>query len=142
MDTDSVVYLNRPNDTYEVPLGNFLGDMTDELDGGYIREFVSCGPKQYAYIRVKDDEEDMCVKIRGFTLSCSAALRLNFESMKRILFAWLANDKHQIDVVSPQIRRTKDHNIVTRVSSKSYGVVYDKCRVIDSTVCIPFGYSV
>lgn len=140
MDTDSVIFLNRGSDVYQVPLGNFLGDMTDELEGGYIKEFVSCGPKQYAYIRVKDDKEDTVVKIRGFTLTSTSSLKLNFQTMKKMLLQWLADENKPIEIVFPQIRRNRDHTIVTRVSSKSYGIVYDKCRVLPSTVCVPFGF--
>ena len=45
-----------------------------------------------------------------------------------------------IDIVSPQIHRTVDSEIVTRTYCKSYSVVYDKCRVLPSTVCVSFGY--
>jgi len=52
-DTDSIIYLTRPQDNYEVPTGNFLGEMTDELEdygpGSFINEYVSIGPKSYAY---------------------------------------------------------------------------------------------
>ena len=40
-DTDSVIYIQKPGDT-TVPIGYFLGDMTDEMaPGDYITEFVS-----------------------------------------------------------------------------------------------------
>ena len=43
-DTDSVIYQWCPY----IPLGDFLGDMTNELDDGdHITEFVSGGPKNY-----------------------------------------------------------------------------------------------
>ena len=46
LDTDSVVYLTWPGDTYDIPLGDYLGDMTNELPPGtFIEEFVSGGPK-------------------------------------------------------------------------------------------------
>ncbi|KAL6416990.1 hypothetical protein ACFW04_013047 [Cataglyphis niger] len=54
-DTDSCIYVSTgdPNE-YEPRTGNFLGDMTDELEsygsGSYIEAFVSGGPKFYAYI--------------------------------------------------------------------------------------------
>ncbi|GLV39309.1 hypothetical protein CBL_13843 [Carabus blaptoides fortunei] len=51
-DTDSVIYSHAPGQ-YEPPIGNFLGDLTDELDcygaGSYITEFVCGDPKIYAY---------------------------------------------------------------------------------------------
>ena len=39
-DTDSVIYTWKPGQT-KIPLGDYLGDMTNELDeGDYIVEFV------------------------------------------------------------------------------------------------------
>ena len=43
-DTDSVIFLYKEG-AYNPPLGDYLGQMTDELDGGVITEFVSAGPK-------------------------------------------------------------------------------------------------
>ena len=42
-DTDSVIYVHQPGKP-DPPLGNYLGDLTDELDAGdYITSFVSGG---------------------------------------------------------------------------------------------------
>lgn len=38
-DTDSIIYAT--NGLNDPPLGNFLGDFTDELDGDIIKKFVS-----------------------------------------------------------------------------------------------------
>ena len=48
--TDSVIFVSRPGDT-DPETGSFLGDLTDELKrpGDYITEFVSGGPKDYAF---------------------------------------------------------------------------------------------
>ena len=45
-DTDSVVYKWRPDQPSNAT-GDFLGDMTDELDGDVITEFVSEDAKKY-----------------------------------------------------------------------------------------------
>ena len=60
-DTDSIVFISRPGE-YEPPLGNFLGEFTDELTckeigckesnctkTHYITEFISAGPKNYSF---------------------------------------------------------------------------------------------
>ncbi|XP_011684670.1 PREDICTED: uncharacterized protein LOC105448009 [Wasmannia auropunctata] len=57
-DTDSCIYLSTGDPgEYEPSTGNFLGDMTDELEsygrGSYIESFVSGGPKFYAYVKEK-----------------------------------------------------------------------------------------
>ena len=43
-DTDSVIYRWKEGQN-KLETGDFLGDMTDELDGDTIEEFVSGGPK-------------------------------------------------------------------------------------------------
>ena len=48
-DTDSVIYRQLPGQA-SIPVGDFLGDMTNELEGeDHIVEFVSGGAKNYGY---------------------------------------------------------------------------------------------
>ena len=63
-DTDSVIYVHKTGKP-ELPLGNYLGELTDELNGDYITTFISGGPKNYAYC-TKNGKTD--TKIRGITL--------------------------------------------------------------------------
>ena len=72
-DTDSVIYVHEPGKP-DPPLGNYLGDLTDELDGDYITTFVSGGPKNYAYVTNKGKSQ---TKIRGITLDYAATGKLN-----------------------------------------------------------------
>ena len=46
-DTDSVIYVHKTGKP-EPPLGNYLGELMDELNGDYITTFISGGPKNYA----------------------------------------------------------------------------------------------
>jgi len=65
-DTDSVIFVSRPGDI-DPELGDYLGQLTNELDDNdHIINFVSGGPKQYAYQTAKGKQ--VC-KIRGFTLN-------------------------------------------------------------------------
>ncbi len=65
-DTDSVIYVSRPGQC-DPPLGDFLGELTDELDGGEHIVGVCVGwPKNYAYKTNKNEET---CKVRGFTLN-------------------------------------------------------------------------
>jgi len=51
MDTDSVIFVDR-NHTHvdRLQIGNFLGELTNEIPSDeYIEEYVSGGPKNYAY---------------------------------------------------------------------------------------------
>lgn len=50
-DTDSVIYVEmdgNPNDWHN-KLEDYLVELMDELDGGYIITFLSGGPKNYDY---------------------------------------------------------------------------------------------
>ena len=66
---------------YNPPLSEFVGGMTDELGGNYITEYVSNGPKNYAY-RIGDGIQ--VVKVKTFTLNFVATLQLTFDVMKEM----------------------------------------------------------
>ena len=56
-DTDSVIFLSKPGES-EPPTGNYLGDLTNELDhGDYITTFISGGPKNYCYKTANNKNE-------------------------------------------------------------------------------------
>ncbi|KAL6419046.1 hypothetical protein ACFW04_014108 [Cataglyphis niger] len=86
-DTDSCIYKNSDNPhEYEPSTGNFLGDMTDELEsysrGSYIEVFVFGGPKFYAYV-VRPTIERMNI-VKGITLNYENSQLVNF-SIKNLL---------------------------------------------------------
>ncbi len=61
-----MIFVSRPGQ--DPPTGSFLGDLTDELldhgAGSYIEEFVSMGPKAYAYaVRTPDGKRRETVKV-------------------------------------------------------------------------------
>jgi hypothetical protein len=63
-DTDSVIFLSKPDEP-EPPLGNHLGELTDELGGEHITVFASGGPKNYCY---RTNTGKVETKVRGITL--------------------------------------------------------------------------
>jgi DNA polymerase elongation subunit (family B) len=66
-DTDSVIFKTlKCDDLHYLPIGNYLGELTNEItpEDGHIVEFVSGGPKNYAYRTLSGREE---CKVRGFT---------------------------------------------------------------------------
>ncbi|KAG5900435.1 hypothetical protein JTB14_029321 [Gonioctena quinquepunctata] len=88
-DTDSIIYISGEGE-WNVPTGDFLGEMTDELDsygtGSYMTELVSGGPKNYAYTvysPTKNEYNQVC-KVKGFMLNYQASQLVNFDSMKRM----------------------------------------------------------
>ena len=68
-DTDSIIY-RHVEGMYNPPLSQFVGGMTDELGGSYITEYVSNGPKNYAFRTCNGKQ---VVKVKGFTLNCVAS---------------------------------------------------------------------
>ena len=79
-DTDSVIYKHIVGE-YTPPLSEFVGGMTDELDGSHIIEYVSNCPTKCAF-RTADGKQ--IVKVKGFTLNYVASNQLNFDVMKDI----------------------------------------------------------
>lgn len=111
-DTDSIVYVS--DGINDPPLGNFLGEFTDELEGDTISTFVSgklfvtiqlyhikdfsvlLKIKPYIYIYFffpggpknygyETKSGRTCCKVRGFTLNFRNCQALNFESIRKIV---------------------------------------------------------
>ena len=67
-DTDSIIYVRSPGQ-YRPILGDYLGDFTDEIKkkgASHIVEFISAGPKNYAY---KMDNGKTSCTVKGITLN-------------------------------------------------------------------------
>ena len=79
LDTDSVIFTWRKGE-WAPKLGDCLGELTSELaDNDHIVEFVSGGPKQYAYKTLMNEE---ACKIRGFSLNYSNSHIVHFDALK------------------------------------------------------------
>jgi hypothetical protein len=134
-DTDSVIYVKNKNGP-EIPLGDMLGQFTDELEGQQIEEFVSGGCKQYAY-RLTDGREEC--KVRGFSLNFANSKVINFESVKKMVFGQMQCAR----TFNPSkiTRHKASSTVYNKPQIKSYSVVNDK-RVInmDTKTTLPFGY--
>ena len=82
-DTDSVIYEISPNSDENLPTGEFMGDLTSELDEDeIITEFVSGGPKVYAF---KTNKDKYSVKIKGFQLNVRNKAAFSFQNLKNIV---------------------------------------------------------
>ena len=149
-DTDSIIYSYTPEEKHP-PLGEFLGDLTNELDckkvgcngcerGHWIDDFISCGPKNYAYHL--NSGESFC-KVRGFSLNYASSQIIHFQSMREALYSWYKEDKDCKDMITVTTRILRDKinpRIYTKKVSKKYSVVYNKRRVLDDYTTVPFGY--
>ena len=139
-DTDSIILSS--NNLESIPLlGNYLGDLTDELacknigckkencEGHWIVKFISCGPKNYSY---KLNTGEVICKVRGFSLNFSGSQIINFDSMKETLMSWWKNDETKLVTIKTEIKRNKyESRVYSSVVKKHYGVVYDKRFIYD-----------
>ncbi|KAL7390279.1 hypothetical protein ABVT39_018185 [Epinephelus coioides] len=64
LDTDSLIYVAKERET-GLKLGNYLGDLTDELGVNTIQEFAAAGPKSYAYLTRKNKRA--VLRVKGIT---------------------------------------------------------------------------
>ncbi|KAK3735264.1 hypothetical protein QZH41_008887 [Actinostola sp. cb2023] len=134
-DTDSIFYVTHPGQAL-LPLGDYLGDLTSELKrpGDFIREFVSTGPKSYAYVTDQGEKE---VKCKGIPLNVMSSAVINFNSMLRLVEGmeekYVVTEPHRIQ------RDAKRRQLKTVEMSKDFRVVYDK-RVRRGVETVPYGY--
>ena len=87
-DTDSIFYARKDGATGGIQEGEQLGDMKREYCNRRIVEFVTAGPKNYAYRHLNGSngaDEQFVVKVRGFELNSSAAEIINFEAVKQMM---------------------------------------------------------
>jgi hypothetical protein len=118
--------------------------MEDEpKPGEYIKEFVSGGPKNYAYRVVSgtDVTKTVC-KVRGITLNYSASKVVNFDVIRKMVL----NDGPR-DVVTvhteKKIKRKRNGegvSIVTEPRDKIYRISFLKRRRLSDNNSVPFGY--
>ena len=135
-DTDSLFFISNGTD-YDPALGDYLGDLTDEIDkkDGYITTFISCGPKNYAYELSTGKQK--CT-IKGFSLNYNASLKLNFDSMKDIV---LNDFTKKIEVEQVNFTRDKKTwDVSTSIIKKLYSFVYNKRIIVENFNTVPYGY--
>ena len=139
-DTDSVIYVHEPGKP-DPPLGDYLGDLTDELDpGDYITTFISGGPKNYAYLTNNGKTE---TKIRGITLNYDATKKINMDVMRHLVDSHVnGHNEEKVTLVNPHkiTRDKKEKNIVTKKMKKDYRIVYNKRVITENYGTLPYGY--
>ena len=135
-DTDSIIYIDDGNEI--IKSGCMLGEWTDELNGDHIKEFISTGPKSYAY---RTSREKIVCKVKGFTLNYKNSQKLNINSMLDVL----NNEVENIILEYNQIKKNrKTHTLTNTNIQKKFKLDYDK-RIIQSKVddiinTLPYGY--
>ena len=142
-DTDSVIYVQEESGPSLVECGDKLGDMTNEPKQGYfIEEFVSGGPKNYAYkVRSGDDVKTVC-KVRGITLNYTAIQLVNFDVIRGMI---LTGTPDTVTVhTAKKIKRKRGANarvaLISEPEDKTYRLSFFKRRRLDNNDSLPFGY--
>jgi hypothetical protein len=119
--------------------------MTSELaPNSQITEFVSAGPKIYAFKTIDSvtGATNTTCKIRGLTLNFSASKVVNFEKMRDMI---LNKDSPETVTVHTerQIKRKRCEygvRIITEPANKIYRVSFLKRRRLPDNKSVPFGY--
>ena len=80
------------------------------------------------------------MKMKGITLNSTTAKRLNFNTMRTAVKAFLRGNLQETEIVENRIQRRDDRTIVTAPLRKKFRVVYDKRQLIRGGFTLPFGY--
>ena len=101
-----------------------------------IVDFNSCGAKNYAY---KLNTGEVVCKVHRISLNYSTLQIVNLGSMKDALISWKNKiEKPKMVTIKTMILQDKlKANIYTLEMPKSYGVVYNKCIIMDDYTTLP-----
>lgn len=138
-DTDSIVFTVAPGE-WEPELGDYLGDLTNEIPDNDIDVFVTGGPKNYAFKLKTPDNEGIqtFAKFRGIILNHKNSLDINFDT----IFNMVVNNRDgHITVLDENkiARDPKKSKIITRTEAKDYKIVFDKRVILNEPYSIPYG---
>jgi hypothetical protein len=152
-DTDSVIFTQK-EDEPDVETGDYLGDLTDEVreygTGAYISEFVSGGPKNYAFevTTPTTHSKSYVVKAKGFTLNQRNLEIINFNSMKQMVLE--SENQNRLDdfcdtaqtliTRNNKIVRKGMANLYSREEVKLYKLHYKKRKESGNFTSVPWGY--
>ena len=140
-DTDSCVYRCNPLDSYTPPLGNYLGDLTSELEpDDYICNWTAAGPKSYAYQTKKGK---VVLKVKGITQNYENCKKINFDSLTELVENHLNNPAKEGSIPARYdkiTRNMKAFELVNKERVINFSVVFDKRRLFPDGKTLPFGY--
>ena len=109
-DTDSIIYADDCTKNVKT------GDMTDEISGKGITNFVSTGPKSYIF-KYGDNEQKSAIK--GLTLNHENSSILNHDSMSKIVKKQI----REITIVNENKITRKNREIVNKYCEKVFKFV-------------------
>ena len=132
---DSIIYVD--DGTKNVKTGDMLVEMTDELSGKGITNFISTGPKSYGF-KYGDNEQKSAIK--GFTQNHENSKILNHDCLSKIV----RKQTREITIVNENKITRKNREIVNKYCEKVFKFGYDE-RVVrqinkDHIDTFPYGY--
>ena len=134
-DTDSIIFTIAPGE-WEPELGDYLGDLTNEIPDNDIDTFVTGEPKNYAKKLRKPIQT--FAKVRGITLNHKNSLDINFYT---ILSMVMHNRDGHLTVVDQNriVRDSQTAKIITKTEAKDYEIVFDKRVIQNNLFSVPYG---
>ena len=132
-DTDSCIYVHKPDEWNPKIINNMLGEWVDELPQAKITKFVGLGPKNYAYEYVKNNGKmKLTLKVKGLTQDYSTSKMISFDKMLR----WLKEERDTFNIkveYRNRIRKNRDRQVYSDKQTKIYKFVYDKRMIVEGT---------
>ena len=139
-DTDSVIFTTKQGEQKPL-LGDYLGDLTNEIQDNSIQIFATGGPKNYGYELLNPDKngnKSHC-KVRGITLNYKNRQNVNFDVLKS--FVTKRPDASVSVLNTHKIVRDRDSaRLLTTTARKDYRLVFDKRVIREDYVSYPYGY--
>jgi hypothetical protein len=147
-DTGSIIYVKKESEPPLIETGDHLDDMTNELKTAeFIEEFVSGGPKNYAYRVCKRDASQMpktVCKVCGITLNYTPSQLFNFIVIREMI---LKGEPATVNVHTykkiKRNRRTEGGDacvsLVTEAEDKIYRLLFLKRCCLNDNTPFPFG---
>jgi hypothetical protein len=130
-DTDSVMYVEKrgqPILRCEEALGGLSDEVLQYGAGAEIISFASVGPKNYGYVvKLEDGTTKVIRKCKGISIKHCCSEETSFATLKKLI----TREVDEVKIgVKRKIERTKDHQLVSRDSTKRMRLVYDKRALI------------
>jgi hypothetical protein len=134
-DTDSLFELIDESKPEHLNIGEFLGEWASELKPGeVIIEFISGGPKVYAY---KTNFGNVVVKVKGFHLNSRNSKAFSFENLKRVILSYCEKN------MDPQLGRVRlQKQSLKNIRQNIYESYHGKTPFVSSAVATDEAISV
>ena len=133
---DYVIFIHNVDEPPKVRAGDYLGHLTDELEEfgfvSYIEEFVSGGPKNYAFSVFCPSTENTYNQVQ------SEGYNFELRKLKGCELHYLEGyDATPVRVHNPKKIRRKQGGVVSEPQTKEYKVVFKKRRIMDNFDSFP-----